>query len=381
MIRVAYIAAEPTPWRSPYLDLIADHPQVDLTVVYAAPTVHRRQWTVAPRHAPVVLHGPSLPLGRLLHHDYPLTPQVWGLLGRERFDVLLIGGWSLLSTQLALLWARVHGTPYLLAAENHLGEPRPAWVSAIKSAVLRHVVPQASGVLVPGTLARAHALHYGARPDRITLFPNTIDVGAYRAAADRLRPRRAEIRAGLGIAAESVVVTQVGRLLPQKGVSDTIEATARARRRTDRRLHLLLVGDGPLRAALERRAAQLELDATFAGFREGDPLLECYVASDVFALLSTREPWGVVVNEAAAFGLPLVLSDQVGAAADLLRPGENGELVRAGDVDDQARALARLADETLRRRYGPRSLELVEPWSIEQFVEPLVAAIQAAARV
>ena len=60
---------------------------------------------------------------------------------------------------------------------------------------------------------------------------------------------------------------------------------------------------------------------TFAGFRQGEALLECFAAADVFVLLSRRETWGVVVNEAAAFGLPLVLSDRVGAAGDLLRDG------------------------------------------------------------
>ena len=75
---------------------------------------------------------------------------------------------------------------------------------------------------------------------------------------------------------------------------------------------------------------------TFAGWRSGESLLETYAATDIFVLLSRREPWGIVVNEAAACGLPLVLTDTVGAAADLLVPGENGELVQSGDLDGQA---------------------------------------------
>ena len=82
-------------------------------------------------------------------------------------------------------------------------------------------------------------------------------------------------------------------------------------------------------------------------------IVELYVAADVFALLSEREPWAVVVNEAAACGLPLVLSDRVGAAHDLLRDGENGALVPAGDVGAAATALRALAaDPELRARAG-----------------------------
>jgi glycosyltransferase involved in cell wall biosynthesis len=380
MIRVGYIAGEPNPYRVPHLERIAEHPDLDITVVYAAPTVQRREWELEYVREPVFLSGPSLPLTRVLHHDYPLTPQIWRLLQRERFDVLVIGGWSLMATQLAVVWARTHRVPYLMISENHAREPRPAWVLALKSLVLREVVPQASGHLVTGTLAREHALQYGARPDRITVFPNTIDVAAYREAAGRLREDRERIRERLGIAGDAVVVAQVGRLIPQKAPEDLLEAVARAQMRTDRRLHLLYVGDGELRASLERRAAELAVDVTFTGFVQGDALLECYAATDIFALVSRREPWGVVVNEAAAFALPLVLTDRVGAAADLLVPGENGELVRSGDVEQQARVLALLADDPERReRFGRRSLELVEPWDYEHSVETFVGAVRTAA--
>jgi glycosyltransferase involved in cell wall biosynthesis len=380
VIRVGYIAGEPNPSRAPHLDRIAAHPDLDLTVIYASETVHRREWTLEFANEPVILRGPTLPLTRVLHHDYPLTPQIWRLLERERFDVLVIGGWSVMAPQLAIVWARLRHVPYLMISENHFREIRPAWVSAAKSLVLRHVIPQASGLLVTGELAREHVLHYGARPDRITVFPNTVDIPAYRDAAERLGPRRAEIRTRLGIADDAVVITQVSRLLPQKGPDETLEAVARARELTDRPLHLLLVGDGELRPSLEARAAQLQLDVTFAGFLQGEQLLESYAATDVFALFSRREPWGIVVNEAAAFGLPLVLTDRVGAAADLLVPGENGELVQSGDVEQQAAALARLADDPERReRFGRRSLELVEPWDYEHSVETFFAAVEIAA--
>ena len=109
---------------------------------------------------------------------------------------------------------------------------------------------------------------------------------------------------------------------------------------------------GPERARLEELARDLGVRATFTGDRPLESVLEAYVAGDVFALLSTHEPWGVVVNEAAACGLPLVLSDRVGAAYDLLRDSENGFLVPAGDVGAAARALAALDGPGLRATMG-----------------------------
>src|SRR5205085_5919320 len=111
---------------------------------------------------------------------------------------------------------------------------------------------------------------------------------------------------------------------------------------------------GPQRVTLERKAEGTRV--RMLGELDEHRLAEAYVAADVFALLSTHEPWGVVVNEAAASGLPLVLSDRVGAARDLLRDGENGLLVPAGDTDAAADALRRLAaDPEVRARMGARS--------------------------
>ncbi len=130
-----------------------------------------------------------------------------------------------------------------------------------------------------------------------------------------------------------------------------------------------------------RLAGGLGVRLVLAGDVPHERLVETYAAADVFALLSSWEPWGVVVNEAAACGLPLVLSDRVGAAPDLLRDGENGALVPAGDVAAAAAALRRLADDAeLRRSAGAASRRLVSGWGYGPSVESFVAAVREAAR-
>ena len=244
-------------------------------------------------------------------------------------------------------------------------------------------IPPADGHLVAGTLARDHALHYGAPASRITVFPNTVDVEGYLQAAARLREHRSEIRDELAIPEGSVAVAYVGRLIAQKGVAETVEAVARARELTPRPLHLLLVGNGPLRPGLERRAAKLGVDVTFAGFRQGESLLRCFAAADTFVLCSRRETWGIVVNEAAAFGLPLVPWLRGGR---LGRPPSRGRErgtrpscrcrgTSAGDREAHRRRAARAIRATLDRARdavglrperrvvrGSRSLRLRDPW-------------------
>ena len=142
----------------------------------------------------------------------------------------------------------------------------------------------------------------------------------------------------------------------------------------DAQLLLVVAGEGVERSGLERLARDLGVRLVLTGDLDWERIVELYVAADVFALLSEREPWAVVVNEAAACGLPLVLSDRVGAAHDLLRDGENGALVAAGDVSAAARALGGLAaDAELRRAQGERSRELAADWgygpSVDGFLD------------
>ena len=168
----------------------------------------------------------------------------------------------------------------------------------------------------------------------------------------------------------------VARLAPEKGLDVLVRAVAAA---DDPRLVLVVAGEGPERARLERARRRAGVRLVLAGDVDWERIVELYVAADVFALLSEREPWAVVVNEAAACGLPLVLSDRVGAAHDLLRDGENGALVRAGDVDAAAQRLRELAaDPELRRAQGARSRELARDWGYGPSVEGFLEAVREA---
>ena len=376
-IRVTAVFPEPTPYRSPLLDRVAALGEIDLTVVYAADTVAGRTWTVEPRHRAVFLRGLRLPgAQKVIHHDYPLTPGVVRALTDARPAVVVVSGWSTFAAQVAIAWCRVKGVPYVLVVESHDEGPRSGWRRAVKGAVVPPVVERASGILVTGTLARNSMLARGAAPEHVRIFANTVDVELFEQRAGRLFESRAELRAELGCGADDVIVLSVGRLAPEKRLDMLVRAVAEA---DDPRLVLVLVGDGPERSRVETLAHERDVRLVLAGDRPWDRIAEAYVAADVFALLSERETWAVVVNEAAACGLPLVLSDRVGAAHDLLRDGENGVLVLAGDVDAAARALRELAtDPELRRAQGARSRELARDWGYGPSVEGFLAAVREA---
>ncbi|MGH3126888.1 MAG: glycosyltransferase [Gaiellaceae bacterium] len=378
-IRVAAVFPEPTPYRAPLLDRVAALPEIELTVLYAAGTVAGRTWRVQPKHRAVFLRGLRVPgADRVLHHDYPLTPGVVPALNDLRPDVVVVSGWSTFAAQGAIAWCRLRGVPYVLVVESHDEGPRPGWRRRVKNTVVPPVVTNASGVLVTGTLARNSMVARGAHAEHVHVFANTVDVDEFAEDAHRLAPSRPELRATFGAGPDDVVVLSVARLAPEKGLAVLVRAVAEA---GDPRLLLVLAGEGGERVRLEKLARDLGVRLVFVGDVEWEHVVRLYVAADVFALLSEREPWAVVVNEAAACGLPLVLSDRVGAAHDLLRDGENGSLVAAGDVPAAAAALRELtASPELRNAQGARSRELARDWgygpSVEGFLEAVREAIE-----
>jgi glycosyltransferase involved in cell wall biosynthesis len=374
-VRVAVVLPEPTPYRNPMLDALAARDEIELTALYAGGSVQQREWQHDLRHPAVVLEGTRIPgARRVLRHDYPLSLGVVRALGEARPEVVVASGWSTFASQAAIAWCRLRRVPYVLLVESNDRDERPGWRRAVKGSVVPAIVRGAAHVLVVGTLARESMLARGADPERIDVFADTIDVGGFGARADALAPRRGELRAEAGLGPGDVAVLSVARLAPEKGLDTLVRAVAAA---ADHRLVLLLAGSGPERARLEALARAEGVRLVVLPHVDWVRIAERYAIADVFALLSTHEPWGVVVNEAAASGLPLVLSDRVGAAHDLLEDGRNGVLVRAGDAVAAGAALGELArDPEGRRAMGAASRELMRSWGYEPSIETLVRVVR-----
>jgi glycosyltransferase involved in cell wall biosynthesis len=184
-------------------------------------------------------------------------------------------------------------------------------------------------------------------------------------------PTRAQARVTLGIADDDIVITEIAHLEPHKGQQVLISAFDQL---SDDRVRLLLVGDGSARLGLERQVADLRLTdrVTFTGARADLPAL--LAASDILALPSTYEGFGIVQAEAMYFQLPVVASDR-GGSTEVVQEGITGFLVPYGDVAALADRLDQLiASPELRGRFGEAGRARV----LERFTQQAMAARYAA---
>ncbi len=214
-------------------------------------------------------------------------------------------------------------------------------------------------------------------------MPYAVDNGFFQTAVARAAPERAILRARLGLVPDRPVILFAAKLIERKRPLDLLEAYATVGREPAARApYLLFAGDGALKAQLEAGIARRGLtDARLLGFQSQAQLAALYDLADVLVLPSERESWGLVINEAMNAGCAIIANDRVGAAADLVRGGDNGFVYPCGDVAALAVSLrAVLRDPARAAAMGARSRALIGRWSFTEDLAGLRAALAASVR-
>jgi glycosyltransferase involved in cell wall biosynthesis len=376
--RLAILASHPIQYQAPLFRSLAAQPDMTVQVFLAsragADVYRDKEFGVEVCWDTPILEGyPYTVLPNLSRSAGPghftglVNPAVTRFSKRE-FDAVWIHGWAYATNWLAWGSAAVRGLPLLLRGEtNGLREP-VGWRRTVKHAVLGAMFSKIARFLAIGSLNENFYKSYGVRGDRIFLSPYTVDNEYFFERARSLEGQQRELRQREGIAPDLPVVLYCAKLIPKKRPFDLLRAFAIVMKKI--RASLVFVGDGHLRPELEQFADKNALDVHFLGFRNQSELPKCYAMSDVLVLPSDYEPWGLVVNEAMCFGLPIIASDKVGAAADLIRDGLNGFVYPVGNIPAVAEALIRvLGNDVLRREMGASSAAIIRTWSISETVE------------
>jgi glycosyltransferase involved in cell wall biosynthesis len=364
--RVAILVGVPTPYREPLFERLARWEDYDIQVLYCRDHQPGQQWHLgAPVYPARYLENfaPERWHGRLLVGAINLG--VWRELRAFRPDAVIIYGYNTATTLLAILWVITHRIPLLMRTDsNVLAElGKPHLTLALKRLFLRWLTRRVSAFLCVGTMNSQYWQFYGATPEKILLARYAVYNERFQTQADHYRVSRQTIRGENGWR-QRYLLLYVGRLVGEKRVDVLIEALRRlSTKRSD--IGLVIVGDGPERERLERLAQAMPY-VYFAGFQDQSDLPKYYGVADIFVLPSEWEPWGLVVNEAMASGLPVIATRKVGAARDLIIEGENGYLVPENDPVAQASAIDRACEsEQHLLLLGEKARCAVQSWNYD----------------
>ena len=294
------------------------------------------------------------------------------LIKKNNIELVHLAGWGHPLLQAALMVSWLRGIPVTMETDTPLPVGLPVWKRVVKRLVYPLLFKVPAIFLPGGTRQAAYLRHYAVSTERIQVAQMTVDVKAIAAHADKIDTAgRSHVRVRWGLPLGAVVFLYVGRLEPHKGIQTLVNAFSMLRP-VSVPVALLLVGDGSMRADLAKMAlADRRICCT--GRLSGTALLDVYAAADVFVLPSRFEPWGLVINEAMACGLPVIATDRVGCVDDLVIDGETGYVVSSESMDTLTSVMTKLCqDHILRDKMAHNSRSLIAGWTIEKEAEIIV---------
>ena len=308
------------------------------------------------------------------------------VLQNSRPEVVAVPGWSDRGVFVAIRWCLNNDVPVMVMSESTAWDERRVWW---KEWIKRRMVGLFSAALVGGTPQAAYMTQLRMPAERV--FPG------YDAVDNRYFEDKAAESEKTGSRNKFALLEKYflasARFIPKKNLFRLLQAYAEYRKQatTDRRplttdlWHLVLLGDGPLRGDLCRLISDLGLSHSvhLPGFKQYDELPVYYGLASAFVHASTTEQWGLVVNEAMASGLPVLVSDRCGCAADLVQEGRNGFTFDPYKVEQLAQRLSQLSAFQPSRlsALGEASRQIIAAWGTERFAQGLRAAALKAMEV
>ncbi|MBO7253339.1 MAG: glycosyltransferase family 4 protein [Oscillospiraceae bacterium] len=356
MKKVLFLTNYPSPYRVQFFDELGKF--MDVTVLFSErkeDKTHRSaDWYLESegRFQAVQLNRTAMIKGR----DLCLDVTQWL---KKSWDAIVLCGYSSPTVMVAMAWLRMHGIPFCMEVDGGLVRQD----SKARYLFKKTLVSTASYWISSGKETTKYLVHYGAREDKVYHYPFTSlwekDILSRQPSLEE----KQQLRQKLGMK-EQKIALYVGRYDPKKGMDELLGIVPEL----DKDTGVYFVGGEPTQSHRQFCAEQQLENAHFVGFTKKDALAEYYKAADVLVLPTWSDVWGLVVNEAMSFGLPVITTDRCVAGMELVENGVNGYIVPI-----QSPQLLRDRIQTLLqqdyRQMGAAALETVRPYTIENMAK------------
>jgi len=356
-VNVSFLTNTKAPYRKLQFEEFSKIPNCKLAVYYTNPQPLDRNWNVDPINGvhEFALRGLKVSK-RYGYINFGLRKIV------KESDLLLIGGIEQPTYQLAVRLCKRYGKKYVLVFDG----VSPKKIDAVRRNYVKYklkskVINDASAIFGNGTVAIEYFTKaFGYPKEKIFNQYLTVNVERIMNFLSQKEELRKIYREKYAIPMDSEVVIYSGRLIKRKNVSLIV----RALEGLDKTF-LLILGDGEEKENILRLAENLRVTCKITEFIEDqDELFKSYYAGDLLVLPSYDEPWGLVVNEAMAAGLPVIVSNECGCYLDLVKDGENGFILTDLENPKILRSLI-LKALAKKAELSKRSLEMISNWTFD----------------
>lgn len=299
----------------------------------------------------------------------------WGVVRKLlsiRPDVILLHGYNSYTNLLAILTAKALGIKVLMRGDTRKTSlhEKSRWKQFLKRMILKCI----DGCVAIGKLNRQYYEELGVNPEKIYFSPFCIDNDSFNQNMME-KDLRINARKKLSISSESKVVLFVAKLIKRKRAIDLVSAMELVHNKHPH-AELIIVGSGQEEDVLRKFVLVKQAHVRFLGFKNQSELPEIYAASDIFVLPAESEPWGLVVNEAMAAGLPIIVTDDVGAAPDLVEGKNTGFVYPVGDICKLAEAIDKLLSSPEQASLmGTNAKKLIKNWDVIESADGIEHAV------
>jgi glycosyltransferase involved in cell wall biosynthesis len=285
-------------------------------------------------------------------------------------DAVMVIGWAYKS-HLGVLKYFKNKIPVLFRGDSTLLDEQWGLKNLLRLLYLRWVYRHVDYALYPGKATRAYFEKYGLKKPQLIFAPHAVDNARF---AVNHREEARGIRTGLGIKDEDLLILFAGKFEDKKDPLILIEAFLSL---AQSNVHLLMVGNGVLEAQLKQKANR-HTNIHFMDFQNQLAMPVVYQACDLFCLPSRgpNETWGLAVNEAMACSKAILVSNKTGCAADLVKPGYNGNIFTAGDKESLRMNLAALCVSKEKLKVlGEASGKIITVWNFTKIAEAIETTV------
>lgn len=295
---------------------------------------------------------------------------------KHRYDGILIHSYAYATNFFTVFIAKIIGTKILIRSESNTLLRVTKWRKFLKQIILPTYFKLIDSFVAIGYLNHSYYWNYHVPDEKINYMPYAVDNEWFFAQSQHYLPNKRELKEQIGISPNSKIILCASKFLKRKRQMDLIQAFEQI---IEPDTALIMIGDGEEKICCENYVKTGNIkNVYFTGFKNQSELPKFYSLADIFVLPSENEPWGLVVNEAMCFGLPVVTTNQVGSSYDLLQHGKNGYVYRVGDIKALKVYLeAILNDDELRNKMGKYSIELIKNWGLEEDLKGLREALNS----
>lgn len=362
MKKVLFLTNYPSPYRVQFFDELGKY--LDVTVLFSErkeDKTHRSAaWYVSGegRFQTVQLNRTAMIRGKDLCLD------VIGWLKKD-WDAIVLCGYASPTIMTAMAWLRAHKRPFYMEVDGGLIRED----SKAKYAFKKMLITAASGWLSSGKATTEYLVHYGAKREAVREYPFSSLHQRDLLSQVPGPEEKTAIRQELGLE-DGRIVLSIGQFIHRKGFDILLQAAAKLP--SDVKIHI--VGGEPTQEYLAM-CQQLGLNnVVFDGFMKKERLLRYYQAADLFVLPTREDIWGLVINEAMAYGLPVITTDRCVAGLELVEDGVNGYIVPVNDAASLAEKMLCVLNGDM-QQMGRSSLEKIQGYTIENMAQTHVAIL------